>query len=205
MKKIILSMALIVTLMTQLSANAFNWNGFFKWLLFGYETETVSTENLDKLYTSTTKTIKTTDESVQKSFVSIVSILSTADEAKKVSNNIKAINNEKITDTEKNKKILKIYSDYTTTLQNNKVGLLLIMKTLSDSDKTNFAKHLDTLSKCVQTYNEQYQALTKVKTTSQEDVVKNITALSTEVKNKSNTIGSLSLQLNLMAKIAGIK
>ncbi len=212
MKKLVLT-ALAVIMLTPLRANAFDWGSFFRWFFFGANNvQTVTTDEIKSTLTSVQAQEKTLDESVQKSFLAIIPLLTTQKDQTKYEKEIQKINSSSETDAKKNSQILDLISEYTTTVKNNKVGVLLIMKTSSDTDKTTLKNNMTTLSNAAQSYTELYKKgydLT-AKTSTTEDseqttAVANLNSASDSLKNKATVVYSFVNQVKTLATLSGIK
>lgn len=210
MKKI-LAIALFVIMLTPLRANAFDWGSFFRWFFFGGETvQALTTDEINTTVKDINEQVKTLDNSVQTDFLAVVPYLTTQKDATNFESEFKKINASNAKDSDE--QILKIISDYTTTIKSNKVGVLLILKTSSDIDKTALASKVKLLSENAQKYNELYKKgynlTSKVTTTDdkeQTSAIENLNKTTESVKNKAEVIYAFASQVKTLASLAGIK
>lgn len=215
MKKI-LAIAFMAVLMTPLSAHAFDWGGLFRWLLFGSESTTVSKSVSDysSVAADVRKQSKSTDELLEKALVSIISDISVQKDAKTFEDRITALSKGNKTESEINTQLVQIVNDYASNLQNNKLALILTIKTMSDKEKKNLASNIKSLSEYADKYTElaktgttSYNNLLKYTTASDEQtkVVNEITTVTNEIKTKASAVQALATTLKLFAKLSGLE
>ena len=215
MKKI-LAAAIMVILMTPLSAQAFDWSSLFRWLFF--TTETTSTKKDVSEYSSVASDIrnsaKSVDKNVENVLLAIMPNLSVQKDAANFESRINALSNGNKTESQISTQLTQIVNDYATSLQNNKLVVIVTIKTLSDSDKKELSGNISSLSKYVQEYSELEQKAKKQATelqkyTTQSDeqtqVLNEINNVNTEMKNKANALQNLTTTLKLFGKLGGLE
>ncbi|MBQ7450654.1 hypothetical protein IJS77_04485 [bacterium] len=217
MKKILL-IAIALMLITPLNANAFSWGDFFR-ALFGLSSSQTTVTNTSikeeietSLKTNMTKTINI-DKEVQSAFLSTVSIISGTEETKTIKSKV-AEANKKTDDIEKLTALNQIYNDYSTIINNNKVEIVALLALTDDSSKETLVKNINTISDAGQKYVEIGKDNLKLASTTikKATVDDNRTALLLEINDTTAAITdtakaatSLSRQIKILAKIAGIK
>jgi len=216
MKKILVT-ALMVILLTPLSAHAFDWGNFFRWLFLSSETISTKTKEVSD-YSSVASDIrkdaKSTDEDLAKVLLRIIPNISVQKDATTFESRINTVSTGNKTESEKSTQLAQIVSDYATSVQNNKLAVIVTMKTLSSSDKKDLADNITSLAKCSQKYTElaqkaYNQANDLQRYTAQSDeqikVLNEINNLNTELKNKSNALQNLTTTLKLFGKLSGLE
>lgn len=211
MKKI-LAIGLFLIFLSPMKANAFDWGNFFRWFFFGRDVVTVTTADINETLNTIDENSKSIDESVQASFLNVVPLLTKQSDADNYAAQIKKINESKIVQIEKDNKILNIISDYSDIIKDNKLAVVLIIKTLSDKDKDLLIKNIKTLSENAQCYRDLYKKganlITNVSTSEdneQKSIVVNLTATTNLVKTKADTIDAFANQVSALAALAGVK
>jgi len=216
MKKILVT-ALMVVLLTPLSAHAFDWSNLFKWLLFGSETistKTKAVSDYSSVASDIRKDAKSTDEDLTKVLLKVIPNLSVQKDATTFETRINTLSTGNKTESEKSTQLTKIVSDYTTNLQNNKLAVIVTIKTLSSSDKKDLVNNISSLTKYAQKYTElaqkaYNQANDLQKATEQSDeqtkVLNEINNINTEMKNRANAVQNLTITLKLFGKLGGLE
>lgn len=204
-------MALITVMTTQLTANAFDWKSLFRWF-FSSSVTTVTTSDL----TSTTTNIQTKAKDyltpVQEAFLSTVSLLSNKNDASKIESQVSAIlENAKLTQEEKEAKMLNVISNYTSTLKSNSISTILLIKTLSESDKATLKSNISTLSTYAQKYTDLNTtgANLAAKVVSAVDdeqakALKELKQVSSDIQSKADTVSNFATEIKILAKLAGL-
>ena len=216
MKKILLT-ALVVMLMTPLSAHAFDWSSLFSWLLFGSETvssKTKTVSDYSSVASDIRKDAKSADEDVTKVLLKVIPNLSTQKDATNFESKINALSAGNKTESEKSTQLTQIVNDYATNIQNNKLVVIVTIKTLSDTDKKELSNSINSLSQDAQKYTElakkaynQSKDLQKYTEQSDEQtkVLNEINNINTELKNKSDAVQKLTTTLKLFGKLGGLE
>lgn len=214
-----LVIGLLIMMLMPLRANAFSWGDFFR-ALFGLgTTETTAadmvtiTKDANATLTDLEKQSVTLDKETQTAFISLVSTISSKDDAATIKSNLEKAN--ALTDTAKrNTAVNKVYSDYATTLNNNKVELLVIFRLLTESEKATLTSAIKTLSTKAESYsnlakkcNETYKNVTNKTsyTDDRESILKKISEYSAVYTTKATVIGTLATEAKIFAKLGGIK
>ncbi len=214
MKKILVT-TMILMMLVPLKANAFSWGEFFR-ALFGFST-TTSVETLKTDVTTALSNAKKDkvilDANLQTAFVSFANQLSNESELKTVKSNW-ANAYAKTSESEKTTALVKVLDDYTTYLKSNKIGLVLIIKTMTDSEKAALVKDINLLSEYGQKYyelsNTCSQATSKAYKKTYEDselntALEESNKLIEELDTKSKAILTLSTQAKILGTLAGLK
>ena len=214
MKRVLL-VSLIVLVMTPLRANAFSWGDFFR-ALFGLSTATsVETlkEDISETYTEVKKDIVTADAKTEEAFLNISKALSSEKDYAAIKSNL-ASAKAKTKANEKTDALNKLYSDYTTYLKNSKLEMILIMKTMTESEQNTLIKNINTLSEQGQRYYELNSkaklATSRAGKKSYEDAdlnstIANTKAIEAQLENKAKTVSSLANQAKILGALAGLK
>ena len=215
MKKI-LAAAVMVILMTPLSAHAFDWTSLFRWLFVN--TETTSKTKTVNEYTTVAANIKNStksvDENLEKTLLKVISNLSTQKEAETFEKRINEISTGNKTESEKTTQLIQTINDYASALQSNKIAVIVTIKALSNDNKKELTNSIDSLSKCVQQYTElekkaynSANELQKYTATGDEQtkVLNEINNINTELKNKANALQTLTTTLKLFNKLGGLE
>ena len=207
----------MVVLLTPLSAHAFDWSNLFKWLLFGSETistKTKAVSDYSSVASDIRKDAKSTDEDLTKVLLKVIPNLSVQKDATTFETRINTLSTGNKTESEKSTQLTKIVSDYTTNLQNNKLAVIVTIKTLSSSDKKDLVNNISSLTKYAQKYTElaqkaYNQANDLQKATEQSDeqtkVLNEINNINTEMKNRANAVQNLTITLKLFGKLGGLE
>jgi hypothetical protein len=225
MKKIILTCVVMLTL-SSLQANAFDFGNFFRFLfslqapVSEVEKSTVAdmekySEEVSSSLTDITNKELELDNPTKNAFLSIISLISNANDTKNITAQINSIEkNSSISSIEKSVKINDVISEYQTTLKSNSVSVVVIMKTLSDANKTKLVNNIKVLSdngqKYVELGRDSIKTANNLKSQTKRD--DDITALNDSIdsvtgrlSNKASTVVYLANELKIIAKIAGIK
>ena len=208
MKKILIILVCAMFMMP-LRAEAFSWKDFFVWL-FGTSETTTTTIDTTKIYEETNtkleniqKQANELEPSIKTSFKNIVYTLSTPNEAKEIETKLNAENAD----------LFKIISDYQTAINSEKARILIILRTMADSEKSSFVKELNNLTSSVQKYDTYTQDITSLKTslisqvsssTDRTAKVEEINKVYTSVSQKASTVSTFTNILKLYAKLTGI-
>ena len=204
MKKILLTiLCLVILVITPLKANAFDWGSFFRWLWFGAEqTQVVSTDELKSTLSDLEKKAPELDAAVEKSFLTLIPLLTSQKDLKSISSEISKIKSSNLTTTEKEAKLLKLMSDYTTTS--------MIIITLKDSEKATLKNEITKLTESYEEYyklNDKANSVTsKVASDADEEQIKlktQINTLNKSVLNKAQTVRGFALQVKTLATLSG--
>lgn len=217
MKKIIL-IAIALMLITPAKANAFSWGDFFR-NLFGISSTNSVEENTSikddietTLKNNLTKAVEI-DKEVQEAFISIVTTISGTQNAKTIKNNLDQAN-KKSDNIERLTEVNRIYNDYSTVLNNNKVEIIAFMALLNDNEKETLTSNINVILAAA----DKYVVLGKENINLVSDVVKKATVnddrttLLLNINKTTNILTecakattSLSRQAKILAKVAGIK
>ena len=214
MKKVLL-ISLIVLVMTPLRANAFSWGDFFR-ALFGISTATSAEtlkDDISETYSEVKKDLATADTKTQSAFLYVVKSLSSEKDYNAISANLSTAN-AKTKDNEKTEAVNKIYSDYTTSLKNDKLEIILIIKTMTEKEQESLVKEINILSEQGSRYYElksnAKSATSKAGKKSYDDaelnnVIANTNALAVQAENKAKIVSSLANQAKILGALAGLK
>ena len=205
MKKI-LTILICAMFLMPLRADAFSWSDFFSWLFGSTETKTESTtiysETTDKL-ANIKKQAASLDSSIKSSLLNIASVISTPTEVKDLETKLNAENAD----------IFKIITDYQTTVNSEKARVLVLIKTLSDADKTAFSKNVSSLAEYGQKYSSYAKEILSLKSTfvagtnsSSERTAKlqELNDAYSDLSEKSSIINGFSNILKIYAKLTGL-
>lgn len=201
MKKILIGLFTIIV-MTQLQANAFDWNTLFKFWDTATEAQTTEVQTV-KTFADINNQMATIDKSVQDAFINIVSDLSTWREERSIKSELKA----------KNANLTDIISNYTTMLANNKEAYTKEAKKLSAKEKTALVNNLAILSEDAQKYlllatDGVKTAANTLKTTQKlseaATTISNINKTANELKTRATTVVNMANQIKTIATAAGI-
>ena len=215
MKKILVA-ALMVILMTPLSAHAFDWGSLFRWLFFSTET-TTKTKDISNYLTVASdirNSAKTTDDALETLLLDLIPALSVQKDALNFTNKIKSVVSAQKTESEQNTQLVQILNDYATNLQNNKLAVILIIKTMTSSDKKELSDNISSLTKYSQKYTElaqkAYNSATELQkytaySDEQAKILNEINTVNTEMKNKANALQNLTTTLKLFGKLGGLE
>ena len=207
----------MVVLLTPLSAHAFDWSNLFKWLLFGSETistKTKAVSDYSSVASDIRKDAKSTDEDLTKVLLKVIPNLSVQKDATTFETRINTLSTGNKTESEKSTQLTQIVSDYATSIQNNKLAVIVTIKTLSSSDKKDLVNNISSLTKYAQKYTElaqkaYNQANDLQKATEQSDeqtkVLNEINNINTEMKNRANAVQNLTITLKLFGKLGGLE
>ncbi len=217
MKKII-SIMVLVLLLGQTSASAFDWGSLFT-VLSQNRTNTVrqnTTTSADVLnaLANFQAQAQSVDDSVQNSFLSVVSQLSSPQEATILDSKIASIlANTTQTQEQKNVLINQLISNYTATMGNNKTDMVEIIENMSASDKTELVNNIAVLAQD----SKQYAALAKQGLSTAQTMMKVsqnandvITTINTmrqtaaNIKNRATTVANFVNKVRSISKYAGL-
>ena len=214
MKKTLL-ICLVLLFMVPVNANAFSWGDFFR-ALFGITT-TTSVETLKEDVSSTCKDVQksliTVEAKTQETFLALAKPLSSDKDYKTITTNLSSAN-AKTKENEKVEAINQVYSDFTSYLKNNKLEMVLIMKTMTDAEKTTFVKNTNILSEQSQKYYELKDKLRIATSKSSRktyddaeinNILANANALTIQLDNKAKAVGSLAKKIKLFGAVSGLK
>ena len=214
-----LVICLLIMMLMPMRANAFSWGDFFR-ALFGLGTTETTTADMATITKDATATLSdlekqsvTLDKETQTAFISLVSTISSKDDAVTIKSNLEKAN--ALTDAAKrNSAINKVYSDYATTLNNNKVELLVIFRLLTESEKTTLTSAIKTLSAKGEAYsnlakkcNDTYKNIMN-KTSYKDDresTLKQVSDAAAMYTTKATVIKTLATEAKIFAKLGGIK
>lgn len=214
-----LIICLLIMMLMPLRANAFSWGDFFR-ALFGLGSTTTTTTDMTSITKEVNSSLSdyekqsvTLDKETQSAFITLVSTISSKEDAATIKSNLDKAN--ALTDKEKrNTAVNKVYSDYATTLNNNKLELLVIFRLLTESEKSTLTSSIKTLSTKAESYsnlakkcNETYKnVMNKTSYTDDRDAtLKQISEAATVYTAKATVIGALATEAKIFAKLGGIK
>lgn len=217
MKKILMIIIAIMMIMP-LKANAFSWGDFFRHLFGISSNETVVEdqsikEEIEKSLNEYIKEASLIDKDVQNAFISVVTIISGKTEVKTIKDKLTAAN-KKSDRSERISAVNQIINDYTTTLNNNKLEIVVIMKLLTANEQETLVKNTNIISEASQKYvelgqkNVQLASKTVQKATVEDErttLLNNINKVTSELTESAKAATSLSRQVKIMAALSGIK
>lgn len=207
MKKIFIVIVCAMFLMP-LRAEAFSWKEFFSWLFSSpVETTTVDTTELYKDTTTKISNIQTQANaitpSVKTELLAVASTISTQSEMKELNTKLNAANAD----------IFNIITDYQKTVNNDKARVIITIKTLSDAEKTTFAKNVNNLHALGQKYSSLANDIVTIRSdfvskapssTDKTTKIKEIDAVYENVSTKASTVSNFSNLIRLYAKLTGL-
>ncbi len=217
MKKIVIG--LMALMFVQTSANAFDWNNLYNFLIFERAqkapvvttTQSAVTNEFTKALSDLQTQAATVDSSVQSTFLSLVSTIETKKEAKTIKSKINSIQSDKNkTDAEKTLAICEVMSDYVSEL-NADESLVNEIKGLSDSDKKKLASYISSLNESGQKYIQLAKnglavssTAMKTATTASEvaTVISNINSYANDLKKRSVPVINLVNKMRTAAQLA---
>ena len=154
------------------------------------------------------------DNAVQDSFLTMVSILSDENGASTWSNEIRSIiNNTRITEQEKSNLLTQKMSDYLNTIKKDRRTFISTMKNLPQDKKTELKNQIAIMEKNSKEYLNLGKQSAKIsskllKNASRSDdlssVVTDINEAAKDLKNKAKSSLTLTGQVKLLSKLAGI-
>ena len=215
MKKI-LTICLIALFLSPMKANAFSLGDFFR-ALFGLSKTTTPVETVKEDVETTLSDIKKSTTSIEKemqeNFLAVVTKLSAEKDVILIKEKLNAAN--ALSDaTEKSQEINKIMEDYTTYLKNNKLELLLILKTMSEEEKNELIKNINDLNANAQKYYELSEKgineTSKIIRTSYNDadlnkVLEETNTYAKQLVNDAKAILAMTAQAKILATLSGLK
>ena len=217
MKKVVIG--LMALMFVQTSANAFDWNNLYNFLIFERAqktpavttTQSAVTNEFTRALSDLQTQAATVDSSVQSTFLSLVSTIETKKEAKTIKSKINSIQSDKNkTDAEKTLAICEVMSDYVSEL-NADENLVSEIKGLSDSDKKKLASYISSLNESGQKYIQLAKSglavsstAMKTATTASEvaTVISNINSYANDLKKRSVPVINLVNKMRTAAQLA---
>ncbi|MCR4880675.1 MAG: hypothetical protein K6A44_01800 [bacterium] len=206
MKRILVILVCVMFLMP-LKAEAFSWKDFFNWLFSPVETTTVDTTELYKDTTTKLTNIQTQADaitpSVKPALVAVASTISTQSEVKELNTKLEA----------KNADVFNVITDYQKTVNSEKARVLVTIKTLTEADKTTFAKDVNALAAIGQKYSALADEVSAVRSdfsskapsgTDRTTKLKEIDAVYENVATKASKISTFTNLIKLYARLTGL-
>lgn len=188
-----------------LKANAFSWKDLFGWLLFSNNATTEET-NITEKTTEKINDIKKQASGLEKtatnSFLEIAEYISTPNEIKELENKINATNSD----------LFQIISDYQKTTNAEKARILILLKTLPDEDKKEFAEEIKTLSEIGEKYNTYSKEIlietsvfsAKATSTDEKNAATEFKKSYSDLSEKATKILNFTNTMNFYAKLIGL-
>ena len=206
MKKILV-IFICVMFMMPLRAEAFSWKDLFAWLFTTTQTETVDATKIYEDVNTSISNIKTQVNALEPSFktalLSVASYISPESELQELKSKLNTNNAD----------LFKVLSDYQKTINSNKARILVTLKTMSDKDKTAFAKEINNLANLGQKYSDLATEIWNLKSSFSSSApsgadrtskLNELAELYSAVSGEASTISGFANILKIYAKLTGL-